>query len=162
MSPKRAKMSKEPRGVQKWILAELRSIGPSASLSTSKISKRIAKASGKKFHKNSVYLALRELAGRGAIKATREGLEKTYHVAKGPESSGNESPPPGKAGKDEAAPQADRTTQPTPSDPGDLAAMLPHKLALGEILVLSIGKGQVLTATNLHGRLVLERHPVPA
>ncbi|HZY70868.1 MAG TPA: hypothetical protein VFF67_07840 [Thermoplasmata archaeon] len=39
--------------------------------------------------------------------------------------------------------------------------MLPHKLALGEILVLSVTEGEVLTATNLHGRLLLERHPLP-
>jgi hypothetical protein len=51
--------------------------------------------------------------------------------------------------------------EPTSSDARQLAAMLPHKLALGEILVLSIGNGQVLTATNLHGRLALERHPLP-
>ena len=39
-------------------------------------------------------------------------------------------------------------------------AMLPHKLALGEILVLSVSNGHVLAATNLHGRLVFERHPL--
>jgi hypothetical protein len=161
MSPKRTRTPKEPRGAQKWILAELRSLGPSVSLSTSKIAKRIAKSSGKKFHKNSVYLALRELADRGEIKATRDGLEKTYRVAKGLGSTGNESPPSSTAGSDEAPPQVRRTMPLTPSDPGVLAAMLPHKLALGEILVLSIGNGQVLTATNLHGRLALERHPLP-
>jgi hypothetical protein len=161
MSPKRAKRSKEPRGAQKWILAELRSLDPSATLSTSKIAKRIAKSSGKKFHKNSVYLALRELAARGDIKVTRVGLEKTYRSAKDLNPSGNQTPPASKAAQVEASPEGERPMHPTPSDPGSLAAMLPHKLALGEILVLSIGNGQVLTATNLHGRLALERHPLP-
>jgi hypothetical protein len=161
MSPKRAKMSKEPHGAQKWILAELRTLGPSASLSTSKIAKRIAKSSGKKFHKNSVYLALRQLAGRGDIEATRVGQEKTYRVAKGPDSSADLSPPASDAAQVETSPQADHPGQGVPAGLGVQAAMLPHKLAVGEILVLSISDGHVLTATNLHGRFVLERHPLP-
>jgi hypothetical protein len=161
MSPKRARAPPEPRGAKKWILAELRSLGPSASLSTSKIVKRIAKSSGKKFHQNSVYLALRQLVGRGDIKATRVGLEKTYRIAMALESSSKQSSRATEAAKVEPAPEGDAPMQPTPSDPRVLAAMLPHKLALGEILVLSIGNGHVLTATNLHGRLALERHPLP-
>jgi hypothetical protein len=161
MSPKRAKISKKPRGAQEWILAELRSLGPSTSISTSKIAKRIAKSSGKRFHKNSVYLALRLLAGRGDIKATRVGLEKTYRIAKNPKSSAKQTQPAAAAAKAEPAHRGDAPMRPPLSDPGVLAAMLPHKLALGEILVLSIGNGHVLTATNLHGRLALERHPLP-
>jgi hypothetical protein len=161
MSPKRAKRSKEPRGAQKWVLAELRSLGPAATLSTAEVAKRIAKSSGKKFHKNSVYLALRELATRGYIKVTRVGLEKTYRIAKDLDPSANQTPPASNAAKVRVSPEGDRPTQPTPSDPGVLGTLLPHKLALGEILVLSIGNGQVLTATNLHGRLALERHPIP-
>ena len=161
MSPKRAKRSKGPRGAQKWILAELRALGPSATISTSNVAKRIAKSSGKKFHKNSVYLALRELAARGDIKVTRVGLEKTYRIAKDIGPRANQRPPASKAAKVGVSPEGHRRTQPTPSDSGVLAAMFPHKLALGEILVLSIGNGYVLTATNLHGRLTLERHPLP-
>jgi hypothetical protein len=161
MSPKRAQTSKEPRGAQKWILEELHSLGPTASLSTSKITKRIAKSSGRKFHKNSIYLALRQLSERGDILASRIGLEKTYRVAKDPDSSSKRSRPVSEASRVEVTPEGGRPMPPTPSDPGVLAAMLPHKLALGEILVLSIGNGQVLTATNLHGRLALERHPLP-
>jgi hypothetical protein len=161
MSPKRARTPDEPRGAQEWILAELRSLGPPASLSTSRIAKRIAKSSGKKFHKNSVYLALRQLAGRGDIKATRDGLEKTYRISKDLESKSERSSPAIEAAKVVRAPDVNATTRPTPCDPGALPAILPHKLALGEILVLSIGNGHVLTATNLHGRLALERHPLP-
>jgi len=161
MSPKRAKRSKEPRGAQKWVLAELRSLGPAATLSTAEVAKRIAKSSGKKFHKNSVYLALRELAARDYIKVTRVGLEKTYRISKGLEPSANQTPSANKAAKVEVPPEGDRPMQPTAFDPGVLGTLLPHKLALGEILVLSIGNGQVLTATNLHGRLALERHPIP-
>lgn len=161
MSPKRAKKFMEPRGAQKWILAELRSLPPAASLSTSKIAKRIAKSSGKKFHQNSVYLALRQLAGRGDIRATRVGLEKTYRVGKGQESNADQLPYAGEAAGVETSPRTDRPPQPTPPGRGVQEASLPHKLALGEILVLSIGDGHVLTATNLHGRLALERHPLP-
>src|SRR5271169_6596831 len=88
MSPKRAKTSRKPRGAQKWILAELRSIDSGTTLSTSQIAKRIAKSSGKKYHKMSVYGALRLLVGRGDIKAKRDGQEKAYWV---PGASGGES-----------------------------------------------------------------------
>jgi hypothetical protein len=88
-------------------------------------------------------------------------LEKTYRIAKDLDPSANQTPPASNAAKVRVSPEGDRPTQPTPSDPGVLGTMLPHKLALGEILVLSIGNGQVLTATNLHGRLSLERHPLP-
>jgi hypothetical protein len=151
MAPKRTKASKQPRGAQKWVLAELRALNPGARLSTSQIAKRIGKARQKTFHKNSVYNALRLLVGRGAIDVVRSGRQKTYSAA----ASGSSAPSPSSAGGRVAAPIAESP------ELGPVLSHFPHKLALGEILVLSIGSGEVLTATNLHGRLVLERHPVP-
>lgn len=142
-----------PRGVQKWILAELRSLGPGARLATSDIAKRIAKASQRTFHPNSVYHALQLLVRRGAIAATRSGHEKEYRISGSPRPVGNQL----------RRAVAVKTPAPVPPGPtpGAPMAVLPHKLALGEILVLSVTDGGVLTATNLHGRLVLERHPLP-
>lgn len=150
MSPKSAKASRKLRGAQKWIVTELRSLGPSVRLSTSQIAKRISRARGKAFHKNSVYNALRILVKSGHVTMVRSGHEKQYQASSG-------------AGAAAAAPAARApamaaTTAAVPSAGG----MLPHKLALGEILVVSVEGGQVVTATNLHGRLVLERHPLPA
>jgi hypothetical protein len=163
MSPKRAKSSWKQRGVQKWILGELQEVGASTTLSTSKIAKRIAKSSAKRFHKNSVYTALRMLVRRGDITAVQVGHEKAYRLAIGAGASRDyptlKPSTPAVSVSPGAGPSPGTAT---PPDSASQAAMLPHKLALGEILVLSVGDGQVLAATNLHGRLVLERHALPA
>jgi hypothetical protein len=157
MAKRRAKATQKLRGAQKWIMAEINALRPSESLSTAQITKRITKASGKDFHKNSVYLALRKLVNRGNLQSVRVGQEKSYKAAKGAPSAPS------------AAPTASSSASEGPADlsavvPTDLSptlAALPHKLALGEILVLGVSDGQVLTATNQHGRLVVERHAIP-
>jgi hypothetical protein len=162
MPGKRANNPRDPHGVQKWILAVLREAGQSVSLSTAKLAKRIAKSSGKRYHPNSVYTALRILTSQGAIKATRKGVQKSYAIA-------GWSQPPIKRSEvePEARSRADlpeiavATAHSSSPESIPLAAGLPHKLALGEILVFPVRDGHVLAATNLHGRLVFERHPLP-
>lgn len=163
MPSRRNKAAQKFRGAQKWIMAEVNALRPTESLSTSQIAKRIKKASGKDFHKNSVYLALRKLVNRGSLLAVRKGQEKTYKLSK----SGASSPAPtSTAVPTRAAPvspaamasDVELTGIPATSA---AASSLPHKLALGEILVLELSDGKVLTATNLHGRLVMEWQPVP-
>jgi hypothetical protein len=163
MPRKRTRNSVEPRGVQKWILAELRQAGPSGSLSTAKIAKRIAKSSGKRYHQNSVYTALRNLTSEGTIKATRMGNQKSYAIAGWSRApiSRSEVEPAVLTGAD--MPEiAVTSASETSLDSIREAAGLPHKLALGEILVFPVRDGHVLAATNLHGRLVFERHSMPS
>jgi hypothetical protein len=140
-----------PRGAQKWILAELRTLKSGDLLSTSQLAKRVRKASGTAFHKNSIYNALRLLVKRGAIDVTRSGRNKTYGVRGA-----------GAPRTRDASAVGGTSFELTNSDPFPPAGAFPHKLALGEILVIRVGDGEVLTATNLHGRLVLERHPIPS
>lgn len=45
--------------------------------------------------------------------------------------------------------------------PPSQALSVPHKLAVGEALVLHVGETHVETATNVHGKIVLERHRRP-
>ena len=150
MPLKRTQAPRAPRGAQKWVLAELRALAPGDRLSTAQIAKRVRKASGKSLHPNSIYNALRRLVKRGAIDAARAGHAKTYGVrGAGP------ARPRGNASVARASVELTKT------DPFPPAGAFPHKLALGEILVIRVGDGEVLTATNLHGRLVLERHPLP-
>ena len=162
MPGKRAKKPRETRGIQKWILAELREVGPTGSLSTAKLAKHIAKSSGKRYHHNSIYSALRTLTSQGAIKATRAGNKKSYAIAGGTQESR-----PGRRLKPalaslELLPEHAGVTEHGGSPESiRLAAGLPHKLAPGEILIFPIRDGHVLVATNLHGRLVFERHPLP-
>lgn len=99
---------------------------------------------------NSVYNALRILARRGTIDMVREGRQKFYQIA------GAVRRKPGRPPGSKSVP----AIPPGVSADTSLPA-LPHKLALGEILVLSVSDGGILTATNQHGRLVVERHPVP-
>ncbi|MCI4329211.1 MAG: helix-turn-helix domain-containing protein [Thermoplasmata archaeon] len=144
------KGSKSPRGAQRWVLDELRALRPGDRLSTAQIAKRIGKASKKSYHKNSVYNALRLMVRQGAIEVVRKGRQKTYRI---PGARGN---------VDVRSPAPKLATTPRPDVPaGALSSILPHKLAVGDILVMHIGETDVLTATNLHGRLVLERHPLP-
>src|SRR5271169_554383 len=162
MARKSTKTGRKLRGAQKWIVAELRALGPSATLSTSKIAKRISKVSGKRFHKNSVYNALRILVGRGDIKVVRSGREKAYQVG-----ASRSLPEPVSAAKSTApasAPKSLPVAQPetVAVESYPVPSALPHKLGLGEILVLEIGDGYVMIATNLHGQLVVERQSVPS
>ena len=153
MSPKQSKASRKIRGAQKWILDELRTLRPSVRLSTSEIAKKISKTRGKSFHKNSIYNALRILVQRGHVVVVRDGHEKFYQAS----GAAMTSPSTGDSGSRIIA-----RTSPSMSASSDVpTGMLPHKLALGEILVIGIDGREVITATNLHGRLVLERHPVP-
>ena len=152
VTPMARKSARKLRGAQKWILAELQSIPRGAKLSTLELARRIQKASKKAYHQNSVYNALRILARRGLIEPIRSGTSKLYRLRG---SSGGAAPSP--STKSTATV---RTTPTATSAVGMESA--PHKLALGEILVLRVEKEYVLTATNLHGKLVLEKVAVSA
>ncbi|MCI4331506.1 MAG: hypothetical protein L3K19_06635 [Thermoplasmata archaeon] len=161
MSPKRVKTTRAPRGAQKWVLAELRGLQAGAQLSTTKIAKRIAKASGRTFHKNSVYNALRLLVQKGEISVVRKGVQKTYHIAS-PIRAGTRTPSTPVARPAPSAPAVPSVPPAAEMEMESVAPALPHKLAVGEVLVLEITERDVLTATNQHGRVVVERHPLPS
>ena len=131
-------------------------------VSTAKLTKRVAKSSGKRYHQNSIYVALRILTSQGAIKATRKGVGKSYALAGWSQApitrSDVEVAAPTHADRSEIAAANGHALSP---ESIRLGAGLPHKLALGEILVFPVRDGRVLAATNLHGRLVFERHPLP-
>jgi len=147
MSPTKPTSSGKPQGAQQWIVATLRGLPAGARLSTSRLAKKIAKASGRKFHENSVYNALRSLVRTGAIGMVRSGREKLYYV--------KETIARGRARA--AAKIAPVAARPSPAS-GVVPPPLPHRLGLGDILILRIDNGVMLSATNLHGKLVFERH----
>jgi hypothetical protein len=162
MSPQRLKAPRNARGAQQWILSELRSIGSRTSLSTAQVAERISRSSGRKFHVASVYLALRTLEDRGDIKSERLGRNKVFRVTDAAYARESASPPKTKTSGNLRSARALPIAMPQAvQDFGERASNLAHKLALGEILVLEIEDRQVLTATNLHGRLSLDRHAFP-
>ncbi|HEV2166115.1 MAG TPA: hypothetical protein VGS23_03935 [Thermoplasmata archaeon] len=153
MSRKSTKSAKRPRGTPGWILAEFQSLGAGARLSTSQIAKRISKARGKKYHRNSIYNALRLLTRRGDVQMTKSGREKIYLLGSG---SGVRAP---RSEPSPAAVQVETLSAEVQTMPSD--GTLGHKLALDEILVLRSTDRHVVSATNKRGRLVLKKHPLP-
>lgn len=159
MAPQASKTSRTPRGAQKWILDELRSLKAGEQLATQAIAKRISKARGKTFHANSVYNALRNLAKRGEIVAVRKGHDKLYAIGQAIRRPRGR--PPGSKNRGAAAPMAASAMPAVEASAAPAGPAMPHKLALGEILVLRVRDGTMVTATNLHGKIVIERHPLP-
>jgi len=151
MSPKKVKVSGKQLSAQDWVLDTLRALREGGRLSTTRIAKKIAKASGRSFHENSVYNALRALVRQGTIGVARAGREKLYFL--------RESAPRATAVK-ASTPRV--ATSPAAPTPNVAIGALPHRLGLGDILVLRIDNGIVLSATNLHGKLVFERHSLTA
>lgn len=137
----------------------------SSTLSTSDILARVGKVSGKEIPEYSVRSALRTLVRRKLLKEKREGREKSYTFL----GTGAKAPA--------AAPRTRRSRAPAaPKPPVEVAAAvveavavtpeapsagpsLPHRLAVGESLILTVGEEYVESVTNVHGRLVVERHP---
>jgi DNA-binding PadR family transcriptional regulator len=155
------------RPLREWITDVLRENGP---LTTTKLRKKVTEKTGAKYHMNSMYLALRSLKKSGTISATGKGRQRFYDVGRKVEAAAN------KAGKDieaavekverKVAARAAPKAAPTPAIAAAPAAAgaapaLPHRLAMGEIALVSVDKDTVLSATNVHGELVLKRHPVP-
>lgn len=108
----------------------------------------------------SIRTALRTLVRRKVLKESREGREKYYSSSKG-------------ASATTAAPAAPRPRSAPMAAPSPVEAVavattgsveVPvgetpgHKLAVGEVLILAVGEQHVETATNVHGKLVLEHH----
>jgi hypothetical protein len=149
MPTQKSKSRSPPRGAQEWIVETLRNLPAGARLSTSRLAKRIAKASGRRFHENSVYNALRALVRSEVIGMVRAGREKLYFV--------KDTVTRRRSGKVAGGTSATPTI--VPSAPA-ASTPLPHRLGLGDILVLRIDHGVVLTATNLHGKLVFEHHRI--
>jgi hypothetical protein len=151
MSPKKVKVSEKQRSTQDWVLDTLRALSPGGRLSTTKIAKKITKASGRSYHENSIYNALRALVSEGTIGMARSGREKLYFI--------RNSAPRTPAVRS-STPKV--STSAAPPTPNVAIGALPHRLGLGDILVLRIDNGIVLSATNLHGKLVFERHSLTA
>ncbi len=149
MPTQRSKSTSRPRtrGAQQWIVQTLRALPAGARLSTARLATKIATSSGRRFHENSIYNALRALVRNDVIGMTRAGREKLYYV---------------KDTVTRRRPGASADASPAAPSIAPAATALPHRLGLGDILVLRLDHGILLTATNLHGKLVFEHHKIDA
>ena len=134
-------------------MPSFRSLGSGARLSTSQIAKRISKARGKKYHRNSIYNALRHLVHKGDLLMTKSGREKLYRIGSG--GTARSAP----AARSATPAKAVAVRAETVSMPAE--GTTAHVLAVDEILVIRSTDRHVVSATNRRGRLVLKKHAVP-
>ena len=143
---KRARSGKRPRhGTRKWVLTVLQSPEAAGGILTADIQRQVDQASGAKIPAYSVYQALRTLVKRKEARATRKGREYSYRLMSA----------------EPATPAPTIAETEAPALPVAGGSQLPHKIAPGEVTILEIGETHVETASNLHGKLVLQRHPRP-
>jgi Fe2+ or Zn2+ uptake regulation protein len=118
-------------------------------LTTAKLHQKVTELSGKKYSAAAMYNTLRQLAKEKTISATRAGHQKIYSLGRTVKRD---------LGKVERAviPDHDASSSmaTAQSGPG-------HKLAMGEIAIVHSDGESVVSATNVHGELVLKRHKVP-
>lgn len=147
-----------PRGTPQWILREFRAMGRGIQMSTADIAKRLAKVRGHAYHRNSIYNALRMLTRRGELRMVRTGRQKVYRLQEAGRSVPSSAPSvaPRATARPVAAPAPSVAPSAVPAPTSG-----PHKLAHGELLVLSVSESHVLSGTNQRGRLVLKRHRIP-
>ena len=128
--------------------------------STSTLVQGVRRLSGTKILEPTIRASLRTLLRQKVLRVRRVGKENVYSLAAAKSTSlpkmaapvVRETPAP------KPAPVLEPQPYPVPTPP---MPALPHKLAVGEALVLHIGETHVETATNVHGKVVLERHPRP-
>jgi hypothetical protein len=98
--------------------------------------------------------ALRTLVRQKRVRARRVGREFSYQLVSGkPVARAPVTRPAARA----PSPKV-RSGRELPKPDADVGREL-HKLAMGDIVILKIGDTFVEVATNLNGRLVVERHP---
>jgi hypothetical protein len=156
MKGRRQRGKRTEHGTRKWILKVLESSNGAREISSSEIRKRIAKLSGAKIPDYSLYQALRTLVRQKLVQAHRVGREFSYQLVSGKQIA---RAPTTRPLTRAPFPKA-RPARPLLNPHAEAGREL-HKLAMGDIVILKIGDTFVEVATNLNGRLVLERHPRP-
>jgi len=116
---------------------------------TKDLQRKVASLTGRKIPPYSIYQALRTLVKRKVVTATRMGRQFSYRLIGSPAE---------RAARSEPAPAASGRVTSLMVPP---LALLPHKLAPGEVTILHIGETHIETATNEHGKILLERHARP-
>ena len=129
-------------------------------LSTATLVEGVRRLSGTKIPEPTIRASLRTLLGKKVLQARRVGRERIYSLV--PTSSASSPKVVTPTVSEPPAPRPVPVIEPQPYPmPTPQGAALPHRLAVGEALVLHISETHVETATNVHGKVVLERHPRP-
>jgi len=150
--------------------------GPTrGGLTTADVTRRVSELRGEQVPEDAVGTVLRGLVGEKVLKWRRVGHKKAYRLAvpatrpvpaapapTAPVPPAPETPEPPALPVPELPSGAPEIARIGPPDALDASALgkFPHKLAVGEILLLGVQDGHVVSATNVHGKLVVERHPI--
>jgi hypothetical protein len=118
-------------------------------LTTAKLHKKVTELSGKKYSPTAMYNTLGHLAKEKLVSVRQVGHEKIYRLTKTVEMDVSALEKSVVRGADRILPTPSPTTGPS------------HKLAMGEIAIVHADDKSVVSATNVHGGLVLKRHKVP-
>jgi hypothetical protein len=155
MAGRRKRAKRTRHGTRNWVLKALESGDRSSGMLTSEIQSKAEALSGNSIPAYSTYQALRTLVKRKAVKATRKGREFSYRLL----SSDVPLIEPMAAEV-----EVDEEMVETPSAPIEAVSAsvsVVHKLVPGEVAILHVGETHIETATNEHGKVVLERHKRP-
>jgi hypothetical protein len=145
-------------GTRNFILEALETTQKSPAIATAAVIKAVRKLAGKRIPEETIRSSLKTLVRQRVVKGRKSGHEKVYKLVREEPRLAPSSPAP-------TSPPAPLPPLPRPRvESAELAVsqpLLPHKLAVGEILILEIGPAHLETATNVHGKVVLERHARP-
>jgi len=173
---KPSKVSTRNRYDTKNLVLKVLGEGPTrGGLTTIETTRRVSELRGEQVPEDAVGAVLRGLVGEKVLKWRRVGHKKAYRLVvpatrlapaapapTAPVPPTPESPEPPALPVPDLPPGAPETARIGPPDALDASALgkFPHKLAVGEILLLGVQDGHVVSATNVHGKLVVERHPI--
>ena len=152
------RVSRKRHGTRAFILEALEATRKGPAIATQAVIKQVRKLAGKRIPEETIRSSLKTLVRQRVVKGRKSGNEKVYKlVLAGTPTGPAPSIPPGTR-------PLPRPTSPARTELTEIALaqpVLPHKLAVGEVLILEIGAAHVETATNVHGRVVVERHARP-
>lgn len=139
-------------------------------MKTSEIQAKASKLAGGDLPGYSVYQALRTLVKREVVAVKREGRELTYQLKERmPAKRGRPAAAPAMAPPTSAPPAASASVAAAPAAPAPpapavttTALALVDTLSPGEIAILHVGETHIEAATNVHGKLVVEKHKRPS
>ncbi|MDG6898140.1 MAG: hypothetical protein JRN24_00235 [Nitrososphaerota archaeon] len=155
MPVRKRRVPTKRHGTRNFILETLETTRKGPAAATAAIIKQVRKLAGKRIPEETIRSSLKTLVRQRVVKGRKIGHEKVYKLVPAGSSMGSTS-----SVSSETRPIPRPVSTPR-ADPAELAAaqpLLPHKLAVGEVLILEIGAAHVETATNVHGKVVLERH----
>ena len=176
MPARKRRVSTKRHGTRAFLLQALEATRDGAALATGSLIRQVRKLAGKRLPEETIRSSLKTLVRQRVVKGRKNGNEKFYKLVAAPPAVGAATPS-GRAPPPERGP-LNELFERHAKEPRHVVGWidpktesfrnivvgeptLPHKLAVGEILILEIGAAHVETATNVHGKVVLERHTRP-